>query len=260
MYKYFITSDIHSFFTIFHNTLIEKGFEENNPNHILIICGDVFDRMDEAFELYMFLKRMNKQKRLIYIRGNHEDLLFDCVKQLKEYDGIAEPHHYSNGTVDTILQFKKANIDINEVLDFIKNNSVNYYELGKYIFVHGWVPYVLEDGYDSEQVQGEFSCVMTPKILLDADDEMWKQARWYNGMAEWDKGIRIPDKTIVCGHWHCSWGWSHLRHKYKEFPQLNNKEFKESFQPFIEDGIIALDACTAYSKLCNIIVIDEKNI
>ena len=37
----------------------------------------------------------------------------------------------------------------------------------------------------------------------------------------------------------------------------NKKDWKKSFEPFVDDGIIAIDACTAYTGLCNVIVIEE---
>lgn len=60
-------------------------------------------------------------------------------------------------------------------------------------------------------------------------------------------------KTIVCGHWNCSWGWSHILQKRKEFPNNSRKEWEKSFEPYIEQGIIAFDACTDYSGIINVI-------
>ena len=56
--KYFVTADSHGFFSLMHNTLLEKGFDEDNPNHKLIVCGNLMDRGKEAH----------------LVRGNHEDL------------------------------------------------------------------------------------------------------------------------------------------------------------------------------------------
>ena len=252
MKKYFVTSDTHSFFSIFYEELLKQGFNQTNPDHILIICGDLFDRGQEAVQMYKFVRSLGD--RFIYIRGNHEDLLFDCVNELRDNDGWCSSHHYSNGTVNTVIQFKTDNI-LEEVLDFIKQKSVNYYELNNYIFTHGWVPYYLQDGHDPNQKEGEFSCVMYPVINLNANEEMWKHARWTNGMAAWKSGVAIPGKTIVCGHWHVSYAW----YNYKN---IGTGEFNDTscFDPFIEEGIIALDACTAFSKKCNILVLEgEEN-
>lgn len=37
MKKYFISSDIHSFFSIWMNSLKSKGFDINNENHIVVV-------------------------------------------------------------------------------------------------------------------------------------------------------------------------------------------------------------------------------
>lgn len=44
---YFVTSDIHGFYTIFKKALKKAKFDINNKDHVLIICGDLFDRGEE---------------------------------------------------------------------------------------------------------------------------------------------------------------------------------------------------------------------
>ena len=58
-------------------------------------------------------------------------------------------------------------------------------------------------------------------------------------------------KTIVCGHWHCSFGHSHYENDGGEFDNNPN------FTPYYGDGIIALDACTVISKKVNCIIIED---
>lgn len=54
--------------------------------------------------------------------------------------------------------------------------------------------------------------------------------------------------------WPCSFGHAHYEKKGGEFD--NNPDFS----PYYGEGIIALDACTAFSKKVNCIVIyDEEN-
>ena len=106
--KYFVSSDIHGFYDEWIKALKEKGFDKNNPNHKLIICGDLFDRGSQSKEVYEYISKLNKDK-YIYIRGNHEDLLFDCYNEVINGTSISE-HHINNGTLDTIVQF--TNIDL----------------------------------------------------------------------------------------------------------------------------------------------------
>lgn len=252
--KYFVVSDVHSFFKELMEELDAKGFDVNNPEHKLILCGDLFDRGSQSVELFEFVKSLGN--RFIYVRGNHEDLIFDCYKELLRGRGCGD-HHRSNGTIGTISQFtglsyyelifgtQERNTVLREklepVLDFITDKAVNYYEVCDYIFVHGWIPSYshLDD-------------------FRDGNEDDWKQARWLNGMDMWrNPKNRVEGKTIVVGHWHCSWGWSHIDQKYKEFPQPSHKHFPYSFQPWAKDGIIAIDACTAYTGKVNCIVIEE---
>ena len=247
--KYFCCSDIHSYYSILHNELLSKGWNDNNNEHILILCGDAFDRGEEAVEMFEFMKNLQDQNRLIYIKGNHEELLFDCVAELKENNGCVSIHHYQNGTVNTISQFKKSNI-LENVLEFIDKYAIDYFELGSYIFCHGWVPIVWKCNHSSD---GELSAMLSPELVPTSDKIAWKKARWLNGMTEWHRGNKLDNKTIVCGHWH-------VTESNMKFHNSGSGKFDKygDFLPFIDEGIIALDACTSYSKKINILVIDEN--
>ena len=255
--KYFITSDVHSFLDELTAALTEKGFEKENPDHILCVCGDLLDRGPKSRELFEFVKELQTQDRLIYVAGNHESLLFDCMKEIK-CGRIPSQHHFHNGTVGTICSFCDENVWImydptqrdkiletmQPVLDFISDNCVDYAEIGDYVLVHGWVP--CYEGLDD---------------FRDATSYEWEQARWENGMQRWkNPACRVDGKTVVCGHWHCSYGWSHIRQERKEFPDKNRKDWQKSFEPFVDDGIMAIDACTAYTGLCNVILIEEDEL
>ena len=41
MKKYFITSDPHSYYTVLMKALKKKGFDINNEEHVIVICGDL---------------------------------------------------------------------------------------------------------------------------------------------------------------------------------------------------------------------------
>lgn len=257
MPKFFITSDVHSYFNELMTSLNEKGFDENDEGHILCVCGDLFDRGNQTVELFEFVKSLQEKNRLVYVAGNHETLLFDCVSEI--YRGrIPGRHHFSNGTVKTICQFcgqsewiiydptwrDRICKTMQPILDFISDNCVDYAEIGNYILVHGWIP--AYQGVDD---------------FRDATREEWELARWENGMEMWkNPHCRVECKTVICGHWHCSWGWSHIRMERKEFPTTDRKDWQKSFEPFVDDGIMAIDACTAYSGLCNVIVVEEDDI
>ena len=64
-------------------------------------------------------------------------------------------------------------------------------------------------------------------------------------------GLNIREKTIVCGHWHTSYGHSKYEHKGTEFGE------DADFSPYYGPGIIAIDACTAFSGKVNCLVIED---
>lgn len=253
MSRYFITSDVHGFFNELMVALNSKGFDVNNSDHKLIILGDLFDRGPDNRKVYEFAKSLGD--RFIYVRGNHEDLLGECVREIVSGREVSE-HHWHNRTVDTIAEFTQMNTNVfrgfvrwesvnqttwevmKPILDWIDEKSVDCYELDDNVFVHGWIPSTFRKNWTKEN---------------------WQRARWYNGMEMWKNGYCLEDKIIWCGHWCCSYGWSKIRQMYKEFPQKNRKDWEKSFQPFVDDGIIALDSCVAYSNFLNCVVYDEED-
>ena len=121
----------------------------------------------------------------------------------------------------------------------------DYFETERYIFVHGWIPCLAE--------QEDSGCnVYTPiPNWRESDCALWRKARWINGMEAAHGGILEPGKTIVCGHWHCSFGHSRYNGDGGEF------ENNPNFAPYAASGILALDACTALSGKVNCAVIED---
>lgn len=255
MPKFFVVSDVHSFFDELMVALNKNGFDEKHKDHILCVCGDLFDRGGKTVELFRFVKNLQEQDRFVYVRGNHEDLIVDCMQEI-ECGMVPSPHHFFNQTVKTICQFCGENEWIvydpawkhkicetmQPILDWMDESCVDYFEIGDYILCHGWVPF--RQGLDG---------------LKNASKEDWQRARWENGMELWRyPRCRIDGKTVICGHFHCSYGWSHIRMERKEFPNKSRKDWEKSFAPFVDDGIMAIDSCCAYSGLLNCIVIEGR--
>ena len=92
--KLFCCSDLHSYYTATKRALDDAGFDKNNPEHWLVVCGDCFDRGSESEELLHYLMTL---ERTILVKGNHDILLEECC--MREF-----PYSYdiSNGTKRTI--------------------------------------------------------------------------------------------------------------------------------------------------------------
>lgn len=239
--KYFICSDIHGFYSEWMKALNEKKFDIDNPNHKLIICGDLFDRGHEPKKIIDYV--LKHKDKIIFIKGNHEDLMQDMIARNK--NTVAD---ITNGTTGTIIdlcpEWQITEFDLKKIAKETRLNDVfalckDYFETEHYIFVHGWIP-VIED------------CLLYDKDWRTASQKSWIRARWSNPVDMFEYEIFEPNKTIVCGHWHCSALWHKVSpEKYDEFGENAN------FEPFITKDMMAIDACTAYSHKVNVVVIDD---
>jgi len=264
MKRFFVVSDIHSFYTYLKEALDKNAFSIDNNNHILVLLGDVFDRGPRTRELAEFLLQLYDRGRLVYIKGNHESLAERLLQQLSSgYDpiDIATSYHATNGTWRTVLDL--AEMTEQEAIRFplelvsrVKNTRVykellpsciDYFETPTHIFVHGWIPTL------SEGRRPSYNFKYNPH-WRDADETEWEKARWVHGPKLCcNYGIKEPGKSIVCGHINASWGHSMVSHICTEFGD------DAIFTPFYADGLIALDTCTVRSKTVNCIVIDEQS-
>lgn len=256
--KYYVTADVHGYFTELKIALAEQGFFEDSEPHKLVILGDLFDRGTEALQLQAFILDLLAKDQVILVRGNHEDLTLNLLYNWNRKSYLQRPHHL-NGTVDTVCQLSgfserevftqpdevgKAFLQTPMIQKIIPA-MVDYFETDHYIFVHGWIPCTPTSLSSTEK-----EYVPIPD-WRNAGKELWDKARWINGMEAAHGGIVEPGKTILCGHWHCSFGHAHYEHIGSEF------DCDANFTPYYANGIIALDACTARSGEVNCIVIED---
>ena len=256
MPKFFVTSDIHSFYEPLMKALDEAGFDKDNEEHWLVVCGDAFDRGDESYEVLKFLMRL---ERKILIRGNHDDLLEECC--MREW---AEWHDISNGTQKTINDIGGAGYGrpFDECCQITWNKTAgyrrllrNYFETQNYIFVHGWIPCeCYGKGYDPNKPWHQYNKTFKYKLdWRESNDVEWDAARWINGIERAQDGIIEPDKTIVCGHWHCSLG-----HSYDSKGEIGEFGSDAIWEPWYHEGCIAVDRCTAHTGEVNVLVIEDE--
>ncbi len=224
--KYFVVSDVHGCAGILKKTLESGGYDPENPDHMLVCCGDFFDRGTENFEVLKFFERL---PRKIMIKGNHDERLLEILNtgKLIEHDAL-------NGTFTTIEEFfgKYTTISLDEPLDFSGSTGtvrrltefigemVDYYETENYVFVHGWLP------------------INKGTVVSDwrkASPDQWHAGRW----TSWVNGSEMPGrnevKTVVCGHYPV---WSQGM--------------------YYGEGFIAIDAGTVATGRMNLLVISEQ--
>ena len=287
MKKYFIVSDIHSFYTPLIEALNNSGFDKDNQDHILVVLGDVFDRGNETLEVYEFLKSI-PDDRLILIKGNHELLYEEVLETSWPDDG-----DFKNGTIRTFCDIANVeqplvdstywhihniiesmmpngdvvdideqvkhywNIIINrvsksEVTKWIKSKKwINYLETDKYIFVHSWIPCSLQLTRNGGKYS--FEEIGPREDWRNATQTEWNDATWGCPWSKAKAGWNITGKTIVCGHWSTSDFFNNLtKQKKKEYdcPIFKSKRYK----------LIGLDACTVMSGKVNVLVLNEDEL
>ena len=292
MKTYFVCSDIHGFYKEWMNSLKQSGFDKNNPEHILIILGDIFDRGEEPWKVYKYIKSL-PEDRVVMVMGNHEYLLLELVnrKRPNEYD-------FHNGTYKTLICLSKdpykvqdewiyKNIDkydenelyeksldvydkakrklydnkkLNEIVEWIKSPRWrHYYELGKYIFVHSFIPLELYDGFSITTLTRYKSDWRENSTL-----SMWYCSTWGCPYKLYLSGYFDEElkngKILVCGHWHTSDFYNNLLYKDEPSKQLDIYKENPIFKSDKYPGLIAIDACTALTKTVNILVIKEEEI
>ena len=266
--KYFVVADIHGFYDKMIKALKDAGFDRDNPEHIFVSLGDLFDRGDQAVKCLEFVMSLNPAQRIL-IRGNHEDLMEEAISRHRFYY-----HDFSNGTVDTAFQLTGAKNEFDALKgmrehylynQYIKS-CIDFYETDNYVFVHGWIPCRSEYGTHKVNTDAEnyyitrdwYSSVPDWRIGIKDD---WKRARWYNGMDAWAQGVRDEKgKIICCGHWHTSWGHYHLHSIGSEdFLNPAKPEKRAVWDVFEDKGIRAVDACTAYSSHMNCLVLEDTD-
>ena len=251
--KNFVVSDIHDHYDLLTESLNRNGFDINNEDHRLIVCGDAFYSGPQPGELFVFLRGMSEKGRLIFIYGNHDIELLDnlragkftrpanrrCAELIVEYlaqkTGLADD--------ELVLECDKLGF-----ISFLSEIPVWYYEAEDYIFTHAFIP--------------------TEKRAYRSD---WREAterEWRTAAARGDAmalsmryGISEPNKKIVCGHY--SAARCYLM-KNATPTDWENKIYKdvskvpaEGFKPFFGDTFIAIDQSVKKTGFMNCIVIEE---
>lgn len=234
--KYFVCSDIHSFYKPLIKALKEAGWNKNNKTHVLVVLGDVFDRGHDTVKVYKFLKSI-PEGQIVLVKGNHEDLFLELLAK-----SAPDDYDYANGTVRTFCSIagvaEKA-IDREEVfLDYIRSHDdtdeidyaeinaevdkkcrESFYDIKEKVKKSGvvdwlrscqWQNYFELDDYVMihsfiplrlREEDGEFyGKDYFPTWRYDSTEKEWYKARWGCPFIHYDQGYFKEEKTLICGH------------------------------------------------------------
>ena len=238
--KYYVVSDVHGHYTELVEALERAGFDRENEQHILLSCGDLFDRGEENRQVYELIKGL---PRKILIKGNHEDILCrvlkrGCITQTDRRNGtdITVAQMLGHGAVDESGHFDTVACaaQIEEIVAFV-DSMRDYYETRRYIFVHGWLPITVEGRRP----------LIRPSWRDNPASE-WEEARWLEWQQLYGTGAVPEGKTVVCGH-----RPARLGHMFDDTREPDCSE------PFCGEGMIAIDAGTVRSGRVNVLVVED---
>lgn len=237
----FAVSDIHAHAGRLFEALEAAGFDRNDPHHLLVVCGDYFDRGGESRAVYRYLRATPNK---ILLRGNHEIMLENALTR-----GFLRDVDVRNGLDRTILSlFGSDSLDYNgriyadpdEVADVLRfaAGTYDYFETAHHCFVHGWLPLAIDE-------QGVASPHADWRV---ATRDEWRRAAWI----EWQhayaaEGLLPRDRVLVCGHRTAAYGA-----KFDPSRRTND------FSIFRGEGLIAIDAQTVTSGRVNVLVLRDE--
>jgi len=210
--------------------LTSQGFNIDNPNHTVILCGDAFDRGVEANQVFQFIKTLLSLNRLIWIMGNHEYMI---LKRLEENVFKEKKETYNTLYQIASAYSGKADLSDPEIFsccraagleDLMRQNLIPYFEKQNYVFVHGFLP------KNKTEIKPDWRSIPLTS---------WWGAINLNGMREvMVRNIKLPGKTIVCGHSSAAFG-------------------KKDFYPYYGDGVVGIDANVYKTGFVNCLKIED---
>ncbi len=251
--KNFVVSDIHDHYDLLTESLNRNGFDINNEDHRLIVCGDAFYSGPQPGELFVFLHELSEKGRLIFIYGNHDIELLDNLR-VKHF---TRPANRRCAALIVRYLTQKTELSDDELVSecenlgftrFLSEVPVWYYENEDYVFTHGFIP-TEKKAYRPD--------------WRDATEREWRTAaaRGDAMMLSMHYGISEPNRKIVCGHY--SAARCYLM-KNATPTDWENKIYKdvskvpaEGFKPFFGDTFIAIDQSVKKTGFMNCIVIEE---
>lgn len=248
--RVFVISDIHGFYDLMIEALNDAGYDSSDPDDLLVVLGDCWDRGDQPFEVYRFLADLSAAGKAYLIKGNHEYMMSRLISR-----GGPVWADYYNGTARTFDELTVAcGMKPSEIAEWVDGPRWHdYLQVGEYVFVHGWIPL---EGYSVEQFEGQSDSLyrslrILPNWDVCKDRRIWEEASWESGVGALKAGLTIPKKTIVCGH-------RHVSAFHSTFDRSETSEFgpDADFSIFRKEGCIAIDACTAYSHKVNVLVLN----
>ncbi len=236
--KLFAVSDAHGHASVLKRDLEAAGFGVGREDHLLVCCGDIFDRGGENRAMLAYLESIPNK---VLLRGNHEDMLIRALDR-----GYITDTDIHNGTDITLCEFLgEDSIDKNgriapnpeaeAILRAYVDSTLPYFETEHYVFTHGWIPLGTKNGYS--EVEPTWRSSSFPAF---------RDSRWIAWPKAYELGLTLSDKTIVCGHRASVYGVA-----------FDRRRARDDTSPFFGKGMVAIDGATVVSGRVNVLVLED---
>lgn len=163
-----VIGDIHGGLRALHQ-ILERA--KVSPHDKLIFLGDYVDGWSQSPEVIDLLISMKKSHNIICIRGNHDDLLLEWLK-----NGIDNPQWYQHGGEATVTAYQKRDGKTLEAhIAFIESLEDYHLDEKNRLFIHAG--FTNMNGVDFEYFPNLF---------------YWDRTLWETALAL-DKTMKITD-------------------------------------------------------------------
>lgn len=154
----YVIGDIHGSLKALEEVISKTPIKKNDT---LIFLGDYVDGWSDNLNTIEFLINLNKSYSCIFLRGNHDDLLYNYLTK-KE----ANPQWVNHGGAATIKNYENATPSIiKKHIEFLENLQYYYIDNKNNLFVHA--------GFSNiNGPQFEYF-----KVMLYWDRSLWEMAQ-----------------------------------------------------------------------------------
>lgn len=202
---FFVLSDLRCSFKEIMSILSEKGFDEDDNNHVVIINGSI-STMEKPFSDFTnFYDKMSKFNRIILIKNDVDEKVISSYEAFLTPDEIFYSDWYdeyenyrSIYAIDLLghlvgvkgetffdnIELYNTKVGNSRIYKIISNkvNSYFYFEIGNYIITHAWVPldYGPRKGYRYKS--------------------SWRKSNyneWLSAVENVDYLVEVPNKKII---------------------------------------------------------------
>ena len=234
MQTVYVTADVHGHYKILKDTLTHKGFDPDVASHHLLVLGDLFDRGNESFEVYQYLKHLYDEGKASVILGNHDLFMLDFLEGKDERTSFNVIH---NGFDKTLESFTGKPVKKN-LKDFeTYRKIVNEVAPGLYDFLNTLPLYIEHEG------------VIFTHGGIDFSNPEWKNTPRETLVWNYQEQLTPPkDKTVVVGHDRTAL----IRMRHAKAKALDEND-DALFKPIHENNVWYIDSFVELSKRLNVL-------